>query len=218
MPPPILNLSASKVLFLLFRLFPIILPSYFILSSIFSVDIKGVIYLAGLLFATISSILIANTLKPLVGSWFQDLATKRRPNPLVNGDHSRCEVITLGLGTTTSPSRLSENAPLSQVVYTFTLGYFLYIIGKYKLWDQNILAIILMGLLIIIDWGWIVFNGCNQVAEIALAFAVGAGWGVSWALIIDSSNAVKLQYFSGLSNRTVCQRPSADTYVCSNQR
>ena len=35
---PLLNLDLTNVFYLLFRLFPIILPSYFVLSSIFSMD------------------------------------------------------------------------------------------------------------------------------------------------------------------------------------
>jgi len=205
---PILNLDLSRVIYLLFRMFPLILPSYFILSSIFSADMKGVIYLAGLLFAVVTTILSANMFDNLFkDKFFFDIEAL---HPTASRTE-RCEVLTL-----TDSAPLSPLAPLSQVVYSYTFWYFIYIIWTYHLWTQNVITVILFGILIIGDWVWNVYNQCNTVSGVALSLFVGSMWGYLWAFLIDRSGAVKLQYFNGLSNRTVCSRPSSTTFVCSD--
>ena len=44
-----MNIDLIKIVYLFFRLAPIIIVSYFTLSSIFNNDLKGIVYLAGLL-------------------------------------------------------------------------------------------------------------------------------------------------------------------------
>jgi hypothetical protein len=208
---PFLRFDLSNVLYLMFRLFPIILPAFFILSSIFSMDMKGLIYLAGLMFSVILTILTANTLKK--GGLF-DISTANAIYKYNEDNKWRCEIISL----TKEKTPFSPYAPLSQVVYSYTLAYFLYIIGEYGLWTQNVITIILFGLLVIVDWVWNVYNGCNTIAGVFVAFAMGAITGLLWAFLIDKSGAVRLQYFSGLSNRTVCTRPSSQTFKCADNR
>jgi len=210
--PQLYNLDLKKIIYLLFRLFPIILPSYFVLSSIFSMDVKGVFYLAGLFIAAIATVLSANFFKKLLGD------TSFNTDELKNGGvKERCEIISLA-GEGELGSRLSPHAPLSQVVYTYTFFYLLFIIHKYGLWIQNVITVILFALLIVTDIIWNSYNNCNTWIGISISTIIGSGWGYSWAKIIDSSGAVNLQYFNGLSNRTVCTRPSMQTFVCTDTR
>jgi hypothetical protein len=203
-PPSLSAIDLTNVLYLFFRLFPIILPSYFVLSSLFSMDMKGVIYLAGLMFSILLTIMTANGLSHF--TFFNDLLD-------IPNRSQRCEIISL-----TGNGNLSPYVPLSQIVYSFTFCYLVFIIGTYHLWEQNIVAIIMFGSLILLDMGWNYKQPCNTPFGIAMAFVLGGGWGALWAYMIDQSKAVNLQYFNGLSNRTVCTRPSSQTFVCKNTR
>jgi hypothetical protein len=189
-----LNLNVENITYLFFRLFPIILPTYFILSSVFSMDVKGVIYLAGLMFAVILAILGDGSV------------------PSAQNQTYYCTTITLS-----NNQPISKNIPLSQVVYIYTFCYLVYIIGTYDLWIQNVVTIILFGLLVIADIFWNLFVGqCSTIMGLFAALVIGGGMGSLWAYLIDYSGAVNLQYFNGMSNRTVCMRPSQQYYQCSD--
>jgi hypothetical protein len=193
---PKLYLSMENITYLFFRLFPIILPTYFILSSIFSMDIKGVIYLAGLMFAVILAILSDGSV----------------PSVPAGEQTEYCSTITLS-----NNQPISKNIPLSQVVYIYTFCYLVYIIGTYDLWIQNVVTIILFGVLVIADIFWNLFVGqCSTIMGLFTAMVIGGGMGSLWAYLIDLSGAVNLQYFNGMSNRTVCMRPSQQYYQCSD--
>jgi hypothetical protein len=199
------ELNVYNIVYLTFRLLPIILPTYFILSSIFSQDIKGLIYLAGLLMACMIALLF--------GKSFYDIF------PNNTGIVSEtCNLIALN---GTSPI---STVPLSQAVYAYTFFYIVFIIGKYNnfknnnLWFQNIPTIIFLIAIIIADIVWNLTNQCSPPSALLISFAIAGTFGALWAWIIDSSGSVQLQYFNGLSNRTYCSRPSSQTFKCSTNR
>jgi len=205
-----IDLNIYNIVYLTFRLLPIILPTYFILSSVFSQDIKGLIYLAGLLIACIITILFSKS----IYENFPELKLNTNPNPNVD----KCNLITLnGIGP------ISE-VPLSQAVYAYTFWYIIFIIGKHNdfkknnLWLQNIPTIIFLTVIVIADLIWNFTNQCSSVVGLLISFFIAGIFGLLWAWIIDSSGAVKLQYFNGLSNRTYCSRPSKQVFKCSTNR
>jgi hypothetical protein len=182
-------------------------------------DMKGFIYLAGLMFTIITTILTANSIKVIgqnklfeIESFISFWGLK------FNNVPSRCEIISLSVDANNKIVPYSPYAPISQVIYSYTFFYFIYIIAWYNLWDQNVITIILFGLVIIIDWVWNIYNYCNTFLGVFLAFVIGGGWGFLWAYLIDHSGAVKLQYFNGLSNRTICTRPSSQTFICKENK
>jgi hypothetical protein len=199
------ELNVYNIVYLTFRLLPIILPTYFILSSIFSQDIKGIIYLAGLLMACMIALLF--------GKSFYDIF----PNNTGTVSET-CNLIALN---GTSPI---STVPLSQAVYAYTFFYIVFIIGKYNnfkknnLWFQNIPTIIFLIAIIIADIVWNLTNQCSPPSALLISFAIAGTFGALWAWIIDSSGSVQLQYFNGLSNRTYCSRPSSQTFKCSTNR
>jgi hypothetical protein len=196
-----LELNLYNIIYLTFRLLPIILPSYFILSSIFSQDVKGFIYLAGLLIACFLTVLTSKS--DLLGL-----------NSLINKDE-KCHLISLN-----GVSPVSK-APLSQAVYAFTLFYILFIIGTYSdrkknnLWIQNLPTILFLSCIVVADIVWNISNNCTSPIGILTSLFVGGGFGLVWAYIIISTGAVQLQYFNGLSNRTYCSRPSKQLFKCA---
>jgi len=178
------ELNLTNIFYTAYRLAPFILVSFFTLSSILNQDLKGIIYLAGLLIACFFSVIVgkANVFDKESGVTIPTI----------------CNAFAL---TNEGPfSRL----PLSMTIFTYTFGYLLYIIGLYGLAKDNITTIILFSLLIISEWIWNIFFTCNSHIRLIGAFLVGSIIGVSWSAIIASTKQVNLQYFNGISNKEVC--------------
>jgi hypothetical protein len=195
------ELNLNNVITLTFRLFPIILPSYFVLSSVFSQDIKGLIFLAGLLMTCFIVVLTGGSLANT--SWLDTLVPK---------DVS-CSQITLN-GVSGGLSKI----PLSTAVYSYSFFYLLYIIVTYKLASQNVPTILFFIGLIIADIGWNFSNHCSSSIGIFVSFGVAALCGISWAMLIDRSKAVNLQYYNGLSNKQTCSQPNKTSFKCTSSR
>jgi hypothetical protein len=191
------SLNINFILYTAFRLAPFILVSFFSLSSILNQDLKGIIYLAGLLFATFFAIMIGNT------SYFRNMEQMKPENELI------CNVLTL-----TDTGRLS-NVPLSMVVFAYTFFYLVDIIAHYKLAEQNIPTLIIFPLLIIGEFMWNRMYSCVSLPGIVAAFGVGSLMGWAWSAIIRSTGVVQLQYFNGISNAAVCSRPSKQKFKCT---
>lgn len=193
------SLNFNFILYTAFRLAPFILVSFFSLSSILNQDLKGIIYLAGLLFATFFAIMIGNS------NYFR----KPDADSIDENNELICNVLTL-----TDNGRLS-NLPLSMVVFAYTFFYLVDIIAQYKLADQNIPTLIIFPLLIIGEFVWNRMYKCSSTAGIIAAFGVGSIMGWAWSAIIRSTGVVQLQYFNGISNAAVCSRPSKQKFKCT---
>ena len=176
------ELNLTNIFYTAYRLAPFILVSFFTLSSILNQDLKGIIYLAGLLIACFFSVIVGKS---------EVFDTTVTPSTICN---------TFVLTNAGPFSRL----PLSMTIFTYTFGYLLYIIGLYGLAKDNITTIILFSLLIISEWTWNIFFTCNSHMRLIGAFLVGSIIGVSWSAIIASTKQVNLQYFNGISNKEVC--------------
>lgn len=186
------TLDLTNILYTAYRLSPFILVCFFTLSSILNQDIKGLIYLAGLLIACFISVIVGNT----SNKFDMDVT-----NPM-------CSTLTL-----TGAEPFSK-LPLSMTIFTYTFGYILYIIGLYKLAQDNIAAIIIFSLLIVVDWTWNIFFQCSNHVRLIAAFLIGGGIGVAWSAIIASTKQVQLQYFNGISNKEVCSLKKNVKFRC----
>jgi len=190
-------LNLTNIFYTAYRLFPFILVSFFTLSSLLNQDLKGIIYLAGLLIACFLSSVVGNSdvfdAKPNEGG----------------DDYSKiCNALVLGQD---SPfSRL----PLSMTVFSYTFFYLIFVIAKYKLANQNVMSIILFIVLIIADWVWNTTFQCNSHERLFAALIIGCGVGLGWGAIIDSTKQVELQYFNGISNKNVCKVNAKQKFNC----
>lgn len=188
-----MELSITSLLYLFFRLSPFILVSYFSLSSVFNQDIKGLIYLAGLLIACFITILF--------GKFFEN-SSDDSMNPV-------CNLITIGsMGSFT-------NIPLGTVMMSYTFFYLVYIIAMYNIVMYNLPTVILFPMLILGDIIWNFRNKCYGILNIVMALCIGSGIGIFWAYIIDSIKKPDLFYLNVGSNQTVCKRPSKQLYKCT---
>ena len=189
-----LNIIGFGYLFL--RLAPFVLASFFTLASIFNQDFKGFVYLVGLLFSSFITMIAAKL--PYINNL-------RRPED----SPEICNVLTVG--QTDSLSDL----PLGQSALTYTFAYLLFSILKYKMVLQNIPTLIFFPLLIIFDFIWNLNNSCYSFFQLLTSLSVGGIIGIIWASVIASSKTPALMYFSSLSSKEVCTRPSKNTFKCN---
>lgn len=189
-----LNIIGFGYLFL--RLAPFVLASFFTLASIFNQDFKGFVYLVGLLFSSFITMIAAKL--PYINKL-------RRPED----SPEICNVLTIG-----QTDNLSD-LPLGQSALTYTFAYLLFSILKYKMVLQNIPTLVFFPLLIIFDFIWNLNNSCYSFFQLLTSLSVGGIIGIIWASVIASSKTPALMYFSSLSSKEVCTRPSKNTFKCN---
>jgi hypothetical protein len=208
-------LNLTKIFYTAYRLFPFILVSFFTLSSLLNQDIKGIIYLAGLLIACFVSTIVGSTFPKT----FEKIPTAPAPAPAPAPATATAPEITdfnlicnsLTLGEDGPISKL----PLSITVYAYTFFYLVYIIIKYKLANQNIITILFFSTVILGDWYWHRLFNCNSHTSLVGALIIGAIIGIAWSAIIASTGKVNLQYFNGISNKEVCKLRAKQRFKCT---
>jgi hypothetical protein len=186
------GLNIITLSYLFFRLAPFIIICYFSLSSVFNQDIKGLIYLAGLMFACVAGI--------MVGSLFGDLPETRAPI---------CNMITIGNNGSFS------KIPIGIIMLAYTFFYLLYIMIKYSITKSNFPTIILFSVLIAGDIVWNITNNCYSKFGIIASLGIGVGFGYLWGMIVDSIGIPNLLYLNVGSDQTVCSRPAKQLFKCT---
>ena len=186
------GLNIITLSYLFFRLAPFIIVCYFSLSSIFNQDIKGLIYLGGLMITCVFGIII--------GSLFGEVPSDRQPV---------CNMITIGNNGSFS------KIPLGIIMLAYTFFYLLYIIIKYNITISNIPTIILFSFLIAGDIVWNISNNCYSTIGILGSLVIGGGFGYAWGVVIDSINKPSLLFMNVGSDKTVCSRPKKTLFKCT---
>ena len=188
-------LNIISICVVAYRLAPFIFVTFFTLSSVLNQDLKGVIYLIGLIISTFVAVSVSNSgLISFVGT----TAGKCSPFTLLEG-------------------KLMSNIPLSQVVFSYTFSYLAYVIIKYKYVASNIPLLVLFPALIIYDMYQTVTTGCTTAQGSMAGLFIGGIVGSIWASIIDATKITKLQYYTGLSTRQTCSIPSKQTFRCTQK-
>ena len=195
-----MELNIVSFFYLFFRLSPFIIVSYFALSSILNQDIKGVIYLVGLLVACFVTITVGNLIP-------EPDTSSDDPNEVK--ENAVCNLISIG------HNRSFSKSPLGISLLSYTLFYLVYIIVKYKIVMYNIPTLVLLPLLILGDLFWNISNNCYDIFPILISIIIGGAMGALWARIIDSINQPNLFFFNVGSDKTVCQRPSKQLFKCT---
>jgi hypothetical protein len=195
-----LNLKA--LMYVGFRFAPFILVSYFIVSSIFNADIRGIVFLGMLLmncFITIA-----------VGNFFADLPGMMVA-PVTRNKYGTCNTMNL-----TSGGPLSRALPLNINVFAFTFGYLSQLLEREKtLVNRNIPMIIVFCILIVSQFIWSLTSGCASFFGLLLSLGIGfgLGWGFSHAIV--ESGISDLQFFNGIKNEEVCSKMSDEIFNCT---
>ena len=199
-----MELNLVSIIYLFFRLAPFIIVSYFSVNSIFNQDLKGLIYLVGLLFSCFITFLVGQTV-PIsfsIGSDQNDINSRKMVAPV-------CNLLTIGKDG--SFSRI----PLGISVLCFTLIYLVDIIARNNLANSNLPTLIFFPILITGDLIWNLRNDCYTPTGVLLAMACGCLMGWAWANIIQRLSKPDLLFLNVGSNQSVCQRPSKQLFKCN---
>jgi len=199
-----MELNLVSIIYLFFRLAPFIIVCYFSIHSIFNQDLKGLIYLVGLLFSCFVTFLVGQTV-PIAFSIGSDPLSPLTPKTVA----PVCNLLTIGKDG--SFSRI----PLGISVLCFTMIYLVAIIAKNHLEQTNIPTLVFFPVLIAGDLIWNLRNDCYAPTGVMLAMACGCLMGWAWSKIIDQLNKPELLFLNVGGNQSVCQRPSKQLFKCS---
>ena len=172
---------------------PFMLAFFLIMSSIFNQNIKGFVYLAGVLMASVINIFIMNQ----IGS------------PVYDDRSFTCNILALPF-----LSQFNSPAP-SSVFIAFTLAY-LILPMQYNEGQMNYaLLAALLGLLSI-DTITQIKNKCSTTSGTFFGIMIGFLLGTFWYTLFHRTGYDSLLFFNEtISNNTMCSRPSKQTFKCS---
>jgi hypothetical protein len=203
------NYNIFNVIYLTFRLAPLIVVCYFLLQSLFNLDLRGLIYLVGLIIAGVLASVVGDLIDVDSGS---------------EGRSYRCNTLYLGaIPVTSGVIEPLSKVPLNILVYSYTLAYLItaftappvtYANALASL-QQNMPVLIIFPLLLIFEGVWLTAHACNPFMMIFMAVLIGIGIGIFWAFMMRMTKNPNLQYMS-IGNIQVCSRPSKTIYRCRN--
>jgi hypothetical protein len=171
---------------------PILLTWFLAAASIFNQDVKGIIYLAGILLAVCINVLIANMIKS---------------KPLSNRT-PMCEIFNI-------PFASSYNSPsINSTIISFTAAYLISPMRESNTMNYGVVAFLFI--IMIVDGITKITNNCTPIAGVILGVVLGYILGYAWfALLKESGNESLLYYNETLSNSAVCKMPKKQTFKCS---
>ncbi len=187
---------------------PLMLGFFMVMISIFNQDLKGIVYLAGILITLLINCFLLKT----IGSNGKDKEGNR-----INGPDGKplpfpseyCNLINLPFG-------LSQyNSPaLNSVFIAFTIAYLFIpmIINK----QMNYAIVFTMLSLFIIDGVTKVINHCTTWGGVIIGLISGFLFGTIWYFIFHAAGYDSLVYFDEtVSNKVYCARPKKQTFKCA---
>jgi len=188
-----LQLTFSNILQLFSAIAPLLLAFFLVMTSIFNQDIKGLVYLSGVLLALVINIPIMNQ----VGSKMD-----------IEKASTTCNIIDLPLlNNFNSPSP-------SSLFLGFTTSYLL-LPMKYN-GQTNYVVLASLLCLIGLDMFTKVTKYCTTWAGAILGSLIGLVLGAIWFTIFQTAGYDSLLYFNELaSNNVQCSKPSKQTFKCS---
>jgi hypothetical protein len=213
------------LLYLFFRLSPFIIACFFSLISVFNSDLKGFIYLVGLIFSTAMTMgagtfigsnmpSLPSSSSSVVNSFGSGGLKGALPGGFKGGQSDNGAIPpvcnTLSLGGFSGFSKV----PLSTAVLSYTFFYLVYVIAKNDMALYNIPTLILFPILILSDMGWNIQNGCYPLYTCIISLVVAGGIGILWSYIV-STYMPNMQYLIVGSNREMCMKPSNQTLICT---
>ena len=219
-----MEMNIATFMYIFLHLCPLILVCFFTISSIFANDLKGMVYLVGLIF----SIAVIRLLKTPI-EWFLDKLGLMNNHPR----EAICDILRFGNIDLSSLS-------IGQMIIGFSFFYLLttMLTGEDYLVSRNWPTITFFSLLIvtellvntnitelkekIINWlsgkGFVTNNEpyqyCYHWITSLITYILAGSLGVGYALIISSFNTPDLQYFPKYKNNEKCEKVSNKTFAC----
>jgi len=188
-----MQLNFSNMLQFFSTISPILLAFFLVMISLFNTDIKGLVYLGGILIASVINLFIMNTLK---------VKSDKIPSPACN-----LMDFPLNLNEYISPA-------FNTMFISFTLMY-LYLPMQYISSINYPVLIFICGLLVM-DAVTKISRGCTNFSGIALGFLVGSILGILYFISLWKTGHNDLLFFNAEpSNNVICSRPKKQNFKCS---
>jgi|SRR6056300_190769 len=187
-----ISLTLSNVLQFFSFISPTLLVFFMFMSSLFNQNLKGIVYISGLLICSIINIVFMN----LVGSGRDE------------NEAFSCSIFDIPL-----VSQFNSPYP-SCMIIAFTIAY-LALPMKYNKQMNYIVLAFLMSLLVV-DMLTKVQNKCTTYPGSVMGALVGFIFGTLWYIIFHGLGFDSLLYFDELrSDNVICSRPTKQTFKCS---
>lgn len=190
-----MKLDTNNIRSLLYFFAPFLIVCYFLLFSLINMDLKGILYLIGLLICIIVTIFIGNGI------------TKK--DNMFSNQSELCNLVTINHIANIS------NVPLSIAVYCFTAFYLLYTVTINNSITSNILLLVFLGILVLTDMIWLIRNSCFSGINVLISMLISGLMGILWGYIINKFNNKDLQYFTADDN--ICTIPKNKYFKCKKQ-
>ncbi len=187
-----IELSMSNIMQLMSALTPILISFFMLMLSFMNQNVKGIIFIAGVLLATFLNIPIKNMLKSESSA----------------SASTTCNIIDI-------PFLNRYNSPASSSLFImFTFAY-LFLPMRFNN-QMNYAVIVALLSMYVVDSITRVNNSCTTIGGAVLGGLVGFIFGSLWYTLFHVVGADNLLYFDEVdSNAVRCERPSKQTFKCS---
>jgi len=196
-----MDINSSTFMYMFIRLCPFILVCFFTISSIFNGDVKGFVYLAGLLLNVGITIgIISNS----IPNYKQDMS-----------QNMICDITSFG----------NKSLSVGENIIGFTFFYLLttmLIVGsKNEIdlvasnWPTIVFFTLLIGSEIFINTNAVrIAPYCYDWKNSLLTYFIGGLFGAGWAWAVVSTNTAELQYFNQYKNNEKCEKTNKAKFRC----
>jgi hypothetical protein len=187
-----IQLSITNVFRFISYITPVLLIFFMIMISVFNQDVKGLIYLGGVLITIFITVACKNMIK------------KESENPAYT-----CELFDYpgNASNYTVPS-------LNSVLIAFTFAYLFKPMQDYKQYNYSIIISILI--LFVIDAVTKLTNNCTPPLGVISGGLIGYVLGIVFYSLLKATGNEKLLYLNELqSNNVVCSKPSEQQFKCA---
>lgn len=187
-----IQLTLTNMLQLFSAMSPLLLGFFLVMSSLFNQNLKGIVYLAGVLIASVINIFLMN-----------QIGSKIDPNASLS-----CNLIDL-------PFLKDFNSPAPTSLFiAFTIAYL--VLPMYYNNQINYVVLATLLCLLALDAVTKINNKCTTSSGSILGTLVGFVLGATWYTLFHQSGYDSLLYFDELSsNNVMCSKPSKQTFRCS---
>lgn len=187
-----IQLSFTNVFRFISYITPVLLIFFMIMISVFNQDVKGLIYLGGILMAIFLTVTTKNMIK------------QSSENPAYT-----CELFDFPGNSAhyTVPS-------LNSVLIAFTIAYLVKPMQDYNQYNYSVIISLLI--LFIVDGVTKLTNNCTPPLGIIAGGLIGYFFGIVYYSLLKVSGNQQFLYLNELqSNNVVCSKPSEQQFKCS---
>ncbi len=169
---------------------PFLVVLLFVLISVINANLKGLIYLLGVILLFFMAFLCQKVLRIPPSASQKPYCRLFSQNDSINGVPS-----------------------FNSSIFTFTLTYLFLPMTLNGIMNFPLLILLLM--LYAIDSVVKIRNFCTTYVGVALGSMLGILWGLTWYFLISTQNKNLLYYDDLLSNKVACSRPSQQQFKCA---